>query len=77
MGVPVLPDNAPFTPAQRAWLNGFFAGVLSLETSCSKSESSEAALTAVRIRSAASIDQIVPGDAEEDVSLARSGPSDR
>lgn len=31
MGVPVLPDNAPFTPTQRAWLNGFFAGVLSLE----------------------------------------------
>lgn len=31
MGVPILPDNAPFTLAQRAWLNGFFAGVLSLE----------------------------------------------
>jgi sulfite reductase (NADPH) flavoprotein alpha-component len=31
MSVPVLPDNAPFTAAQRAWLNGFFAGVLSLE----------------------------------------------
>jgi sulfite reductase (NADPH) flavoprotein alpha-component len=29
--VPVLPENAPFTPAQRSWLNGFFAGVLSLE----------------------------------------------
>jgi sulfite reductase (NADPH) flavoprotein alpha-component len=25
--VPVLPDNAPFTPEQRAWLNGFLAGV--------------------------------------------------
>jgi sulfite reductase (NADPH) flavoprotein alpha-component len=25
--VPVLPDSAPFTPAQRAWLNGFFAGI--------------------------------------------------
>ncbi len=25
--VPYIPDNAPFTPAQRAWLNGFFAGV--------------------------------------------------
>ena len=25
---PVLPDNAPFTAAQRAWLNGFFAGLL-------------------------------------------------
>jgi sulfite reductase (NADPH) flavoprotein alpha-component len=27
--IPVLPDSAPFTPAQRAWLNGFFAGLLS------------------------------------------------
>ena len=27
--VPVIPDNAPFTPEQRAWLNGFFAGLFS------------------------------------------------
>ena len=26
--VPVLPDTAPFNTAQRAWLNGFFAGLL-------------------------------------------------
>jgi sulfite reductase (NADPH) flavoprotein alpha-component len=26
--LPVLPANAPFTPAQRAWLNGFFAGLI-------------------------------------------------
>ena len=25
--VPLIPDNAPFSPEQRAWLNGFFAGV--------------------------------------------------
>ena len=25
---PMLPDNAPFTAAQRAWLNGFFAAIL-------------------------------------------------
>jgi sulfite reductase (NADPH) flavoprotein alpha-component len=29
--VPVLPDTAPFAPEQRAWLNGFFAGLLSVE----------------------------------------------
>jgi sulfite reductase (NADPH) flavoprotein alpha-component len=29
MSVPVLPETAPFSPAQRAWLNGFFAGMLS------------------------------------------------
>ncbi|GGH13077.1 sulfite reductase [Alsobacter metallidurans] len=28
---PVLPDSAPFSPEQRSWLNGFFAGLLSLD----------------------------------------------
>lgn len=27
---PAIPDNAPFSPEQRAWLNGFFAAVLSM-----------------------------------------------
>jgi sulfite reductase (NADPH) flavoprotein alpha-component len=27
--VPQIPETAPFTPEQRAWLNGFFAGVFS------------------------------------------------
>ena len=27
--VPYIPDNAPFSPAQRAWLNGFLAGMWS------------------------------------------------
>ena len=26
-GSPVIPDSAPFSPAQRAWLNGFLAGL--------------------------------------------------
>jgi sulfite reductase (NADPH) flavoprotein alpha-component len=26
--IPVLPESAPFTPAQRAWWNGFIAGLL-------------------------------------------------
>src|SRR5690348_5115734 len=25
--VPFIPDNAPFSPAQRAWLNGLLAGM--------------------------------------------------
>jgi len=25
--VPLLPETAPFSPEQRAWLNGFFAGL--------------------------------------------------
>src|SRR5690349_809919 len=28
VALPVLPDSAPFTAAQRAWLNGFLAGLL-------------------------------------------------
>jgi sulfite reductase (NADPH) flavoprotein alpha-component len=31
MSVPVLPESAPFTPEQRSWLNGFFAGLLGLD----------------------------------------------
>jgi sulfite reductase (NADPH) flavoprotein alpha-component len=27
--LPYIPDSAPFTPAQRGWLNGFLAGLLS------------------------------------------------
>src|SRR3954453_5638829 len=30
--LPVLPDSAPFTASQRAWLNGFFAGLLNTQT---------------------------------------------
>ena len=28
-----VPESAPFTPEQRAWLNGFFAGLISVEGS--------------------------------------------
>lgn len=31
MWSPMLPENAPFTPEQRSWLNGFFAGLLSYD----------------------------------------------
>ena len=29
--VPLIPESAPFSKEQRAWLNGFFAGILSLD----------------------------------------------
>ena len=29
---PVIPDNAPFSPEQRVWLTGFFAGLLSFDS---------------------------------------------
>jgi sulfite reductase (NADPH) flavoprotein alpha-component len=33
MAIPVVPETAPFSSAQRAWLNGFFAGVFGLDPS--------------------------------------------
>ena len=38
--VPVLPDSAPFTASQRAWLNGFFAGIMGGQTVAETSSSS-------------------------------------
>jgi sulfite reductase (NADPH) flavoprotein alpha-component len=32
-GIPFIPENAPFTPSQRAWLNGFLAGMYCQTTS--------------------------------------------
>ena len=32
ISVPMLPENAPFSPSQRAWLNGFFAGLMGART---------------------------------------------
>jgi len=40
MAIPVLPESAPFSPAQRAWLNGFFAGILGLDRQGSPANSS-------------------------------------
>ena len=30
--IPFIPDDAPFNPDQRAWLNGFLAGMFSTAT---------------------------------------------
>jgi sulfite reductase (NADPH) flavoprotein alpha-component len=37
--VPFIPDNAPFTPEQRAWLNGLLAGMFSATASAAATES--------------------------------------
>src|SRR5580700_7761710 len=34
--VPYIPEHAPFSPAQRAWLNGFLAGLFSQQPATSK-----------------------------------------
>jgi sulfite reductase (NADPH) flavoprotein alpha-component len=41
--VPCLPENAPFTPEQRAYLNGFFAGLFSRTPASSAAAPSPAA----------------------------------
>jgi sulfite reductase (NADPH) flavoprotein alpha-component len=38
-----LPDNAPFTPEQRTWLNGLFAGLFGLENGVTPLSPDEAA----------------------------------
>ncbi len=39
----ILPESAPFTPEQRTWLNGFFAGFLGLDQAVTPLSSAEAA----------------------------------
>ncbi len=39
--IPLLPESAPFSPEQRAWLNGFFAGLFSRSGSPVASSASE------------------------------------
>ncbi len=47
---PLIPDTAPFTPEQRAWLNGFFAGMFSrAPVAASTSEPSAPALIPLTI----------------------------
>jgi sulfite reductase (NADPH) flavoprotein alpha-component len=44
MSLPILPDSAPFSPEQRAWLNGFFAGLFSRSGSAPLAASAAPAL---------------------------------
>jgi len=39
----LIAENAPFTPEQREWLNGFFAGLLSLDGGVTPLSAEEAA----------------------------------
>jgi sulfite reductase (NADPH) flavoprotein alpha-component len=41
--VQILPDNAPFTPEQRTWLSGLFAGLLGLDQAVTPLSPEEAA----------------------------------
>ena len=39
----ILPESAPFSPEQRTWLNGFFAGLLQLDAPATPLSPQEAA----------------------------------
>lgn len=47
--VPVIPDNAPFSTEQRAWLNGFLAGVLNRGSAAAVVSSPQKAATPLLI----------------------------
>jgi len=42
---PLIPESAPFSPEQRAWLNGFFAGLLSLDAAATPASDGAATQT--------------------------------
>ena len=69
---PLIPDNAPFTPAQRAWINGWLAGYLAMDA---------AALTATPPPPAAAADEFPWHDAtlplDERLRLAAGQPKER
>ncbi len=39
----LIPESAPFSPEQRTWLNGLFAGMISLDESVTPLSNAEAA----------------------------------
>lgn len=47
MSAPIIPEDAPFTAEQRAWLNGFFAGWMGLESVQSQAPAAAKALLSV------------------------------
>src|SRR5882757_330225 len=60
----LLPDNAPFTPEQRDWLSGFFAGLMSIEDG----------VTALSPEASAALMAGLPGGAPQE---AAKGSADR
>ncbi len=39
----IVPETAPFSPEQRSWLNGFFAGLVSLDNAVTPLSSEQGA----------------------------------
>jgi len=49
----LVPESAPFTPEQRVWLNGFFAGLLEGDASALSQQDAQALMPGVQIGGAA------------------------
>jgi len=49
----LVPESAPFTPEQRVWLNGFFAGLLEGDASALSPQDAQALMPGVQIGGAA------------------------
>src|SRR5438093_934800 len=71
MNIPMLPESAPFSSAQRAWLNGFFAGLVSVDGA----PSSGSGRVATRLSSSKSEATQPTARAEEEESFPWHDPS--
>src|ERR1044071_3239852 len=49
----IVPESAPFTGAQRVWLNGFFAGLLDGDAAALSQQDARALMSGVRLGDAA------------------------
>jgi sulfite reductase (NADPH) flavoprotein alpha-component len=63
----ILPESAPFTPEQRTWLDGFFAGFLSLEGAVTPLSPEEAAQLMPGVLDASGAPQAEVGDNDDDI----------
>jgi len=65
MTVPLIPESAPFSPEQRAWLNGFFAGAFGIGPSVSMSAPQNGAPDTVTSARLGASDPVAPLNEEE------------
>ena len=62
----LIPESAPFTPEQRTWLNGLFAGLFGLPENVTPVSSADAAKLLAGLLDGAAGTVAPPGDAETD-----------
>jgi sulfite reductase (NADPH) flavoprotein alpha-component len=66
MSVPIIPASAPFSTEQRAWLNGFFAGLLGFDGNASPGATSKnEAVINMALGASQSADSTTPAAVED------------